>query len=247
VEKNNLAQSGYDAADLHTLREERLSTEKCLQICAKFSSHIHEIRMISDEAGTSRGSIGTEESPHTITDECLQRCNNTLAEISAKLEKHMQEVIDRLHSKSKNAATSDEDVQDLLTLRDQWQTSRQCLDVCSLAADHLNKSISVIESDSTGNNLQSVVSTRKELLNAKNGALVGGYLSNESVRRISRDLVDILPSHTMGKLSISEDDSTPNAGDVVVGETTTEFEERYGEGINLRTARTPDTNFLAQY
>ncbi|KAL3469208.1 hypothetical protein BJX99DRAFT_265401 [Aspergillus californicus] len=230
-------QSGYDAAYLHTLREERLSTEKCLQICAQFSSYIHQIRMISDEAGTSRGSIGTEESPHTITNECLQQCKNTLAGTSAKLEKNMQELMDRLLSKSKNAATSD-DVQDLLTARDQWEISRQCLEICSVADNHFNKNISVIESDDTGNSLQFMVSTRKELLNAKNGGRVLGYLSNESIRRVSQDLVGILPSHMMGELSIPEDDSTPNSGDVVVGETTTEFKERYGEGFNLRTART---------
>ncbi|KAL4990763.1 hypothetical protein BDW68DRAFT_185488 [Aspergillus falconensis] len=246
-EKMNLAQSGYDAADLHTLREERLSTEKCLQICAQFSSHIHQIRMISDEAGTSRGSIGTEESPHMITNECLQQCKNALAETYARLERHMQDLMDRLRSESKNAANFDEDAQDLLTLRDQWESARQCLNVCSVAGDHLNKNISVIENNSTGNNLQFMVSTRKELLNAKNRGLVGGYLSNESVRRISRDLVGILPDRMMGKLSISEDGSTPNAGDVVVAETITEFKEIYGEGFKLGPARTPETSFFAQY
>ncbi|KAJ5084773.1 hypothetical protein NUU61_009352 [Penicillium alfredii] len=39
VEKD-MDQSGSNTAELHSLREERLSTEKCLQICAQLSSHI---------------------------------------------------------------------------------------------------------------------------------------------------------------------------------------------------------------
>jgi hypothetical protein len=55
--EKDVAQSGPDAAELHSLRKERLSTEKCLQICAQLSSHIDQIQLIPDEAGPSRGSI----------------------------------------------------------------------------------------------------------------------------------------------------------------------------------------------
>jgi hypothetical protein len=68
-----VTQSVSDAAELHSLRQERLSTEKCLQICAQLSSHIDQIQLMSDEAGPSRESGGAEESPESVTNEGLQK------------------------------------------------------------------------------------------------------------------------------------------------------------------------------
>jgi hypothetical protein len=241
-----VAQSGPDAAELHSLREERLSTEKCLQICAQLSSHIDQIQLISDEAGPSRGSIGADASPETVTNEGLQECKNSLTVTAAKLEKHMRDIMDRLLAKSKTAVSSDEDAQDLSRLRDEWETARQCLDICSRADSHLKENVSVIENYGTGDALQFMVSANGKVLHGKNRGLgwrnrqVGGYVSNESIQQLSRDFASMHTSHLRSEEPISKDGATPSTGDAVKSEMTAEFKERYGRGFTLRPARTPD-------
>lgn len=245
--EKDAAQSGSDIAELHSLREERLSTEKCLQICAQLSSHIDQIQLMSDEAGLSRGSVGAEGSPEMVTNEGLQECKNSLAVTAAKLEKHMRDVMDRLLSKSKTASSSNEDAQDLSRLRDEWETARQCLDICSRADSHLKENVSVIENYGTGDALQFMVSTNGKVLHGKNRGLgwrsrqVGGYVSNESIQQLSRDLAAMYTSHLRSEEPVSKDSAMPGASDVAEGEATTEFKERYGRGFTLRPVRTPDT------
>lgn len=67
LSEKGVTRSGPDAAELQSLTEERLSTEKCLQICAQLSSHIDQIQLMSDEAGSSLGSVGSEASPEAVT------------------------------------------------------------------------------------------------------------------------------------------------------------------------------------
>ena len=244
--KKDVTQPG--TAELCSLREERLSTEKCLQICAQLSSHIDQIQLMSDEAGSSRGSGGAEASPESVTNEGLQECKNSLAATATKLEKHMRDVIERLLAKSKTAVSSDEDAQDLSRLRDEWETARQCLDICSRADSNLKENVSVIENHGTGDSLQFMVSANGKVLHGKNRGLgwrsrqVGGYMSDESIRQLSRDLATIHTSHLRGEPSISKDGSASNTADTTEGETTAEFRERYGQGFTLKPARTTETH-----
>lgn len=232
-------QSGPDTTELHSLREERLSTEKCLQICAELSSHIDQIQQMSNEAGSSRGSVGDKASPETVTNEGLQECKSSLAMTAAKLEKHMREVMDRLLVKSKSAISSDEDAQDLSRLRDEWETARQCLDICSRADSHLKENVSIIENHGTGDALQFMVSANGKVLHGKNRGVgwrsrqVGGYISNESIQQISRDLAVMHTCHLKSETSTPKDDATPSTGDAVEDETTVEYQERYGQGFSL--------------
>ncbi|OOF96901.1 hypothetical protein ASPCADRAFT_28833, partial [Aspergillus carbonarius ITEM 5010] len=113
------AQSGSNVVELHSLREERLSAEKCLQICAQLSSHIDEIQLMSDDAGLSRESVRFGVSLEAVTNEGLQECKNSLALTAAKLEKHMRDAMNRLLYKSKTSISSDRDAQDLPRLSDE--------------------------------------------------------------------------------------------------------------------------------
>jgi hypothetical protein len=240
--EKGLNQPGTDVAEMRSLREERLSTEKCLQICAQLSSHIDQIQLMSDEAGSSLGSGGAETSPEQVINEGLQECKNSLATTATKLEKHMRDVMDRLLAKS----NSDEDCQDLSRLRDEWETARQCLDICSRADSHLKENVSVIENHGNGDSLQFMVSANGKVLHGKNRGLgwrntqVGGYMSNQSVQQLSRDLAAIHTSHLRSELSISKDGFKSDAGDVGEGTTTPEFKERYGRGFTLEPLHTSD-------
>ncbi|KAJ5538266.1 hypothetical protein N7494_007745 [Penicillium frequentans] len=242
---NDTAQPGPDAAELQSLREERLSTEKCLQICAQLSSHIDQIQLISDETDASRGSTGTDTSPETLTNEGLQECKQSLTVTTAKLEKHMRDVMDRLLAKSKTAVSSDEEAQDLSRLRDEWETARQCLDICSRADSHLKENVSVIENYGSGDALQFMVSADGKVLHGKNRGVgwrsrqVGGYLSNESIQQLSRDLTTMHTSHLRGENPFPKADVTPGADDGVEGEMKAEFQERFGRGFTLKPVASP--------
>jgi hypothetical protein len=241
-----LTQPGTDAAEIRSLKEERLSTEKCLQICAQLSSHIDQIQLMSDEAGSSQGLGGAEASPEWVTNEGLQECKNSLAATATKLEKHMRDVMDRLLAKSRTAISSDEDARDLSRLRDEWETARQCLDICSRADSHLKENISIIENHGNGDSLQFMVSADGKVLHGKNRGLgwrntqVGGYMSNESIQQLSRDLAAIHTSHLRGELSLSKDGFKSNADDAREGTMTAEFKERYGRGFTLEPLHTSD-------
>ncbi|KAJ5503362.1 hypothetical protein N7463_006236 [Penicillium fimorum] len=246
LSEKGVTRSGPDAAKLQSLTEERLSTEKCLQICAQLTSHIDQIQLMSDEAGSFLGSVGSEASSEAVTNEGLQECKNSLAVTATKLERHMRNLVNPLLAKSQTA-NSDKDAQDLSRLRDEWETARQCLDICSRADSHFKENVSVIENHGTGDTLQFMVSANGKALHGKNRGLgwrtrqVGGYLSNESIQQLSRDFTAIQTGHLRDEISISKDGTTPNEGNVAEGEMISEFKERYGRGFTLKPVRTPET------
>jgi hypothetical protein len=242
----SVAQSGPDAADLQSMREERLSTEKCLQICAQLSEHIDQIQLASDRGGASRDQDSLNISPENLTNEGLQECKSSLALTAAKLEKHMQDVMNRLISQSKSTTTSERDQQDLTRLQDEWNTARQCLDICSRADNHLRDNVSVIENYGTGDALQFMVSTNGQILHGKNRAhgwrsrQVGGYVSDASVQQLSRDIANINMSQLRGGETPPTEHSTPNQRDEVEGEMTADFKQRYGQGFKLKPTSFPE-------
>jgi hypothetical protein len=123
--------SGSDTAEVRLIKEERLSTQKCLQICARLSEHITEIQLQSNGSDSSSEHMQPGSVPQRLTFEGLQECKDSLAATTVKLETHMKEIIDRLVAKSNTATTSEEDLVDLTRLRDEWDTTRQCRDICS--------------------------------------------------------------------------------------------------------------------
>jgi hypothetical protein len=159
----------------------------------------------------------------------------------------MRDIMDRLLAKSKTAISSEEDAQDLSRLRDEWETARQCLEICSRADTHFKENVSVIENYGTGDALQFMVSTNGKVLHGKNRGLgwrnrqVGGYVSNESIQQLSRDFASTHTSHLRSEEPIPKDGATPNIDEMVNSEMTADFKERYGRGFTLRPARTPDT------
>ncbi|OQE13512.1 hypothetical protein PENFLA_c047G01560 [Penicillium flavigenum] len=247
VEKS-VAQSEPEAAELQSMKEERLSTEKCLQICAQLSDHIDHIQLISDGGGTSLRQDSLDISPETVTNEGLQECKNSLALTAARLEKHMQDVMNRLLAQSKTTTSSKNDEQDLARLQDEWNAARQCLDICSRADNHLKENVSVIENHGTGDALQFMVSTNGKILHGKNRAhgwrtrQVGGYLSDASVQQLSRDISTINMSHLKAGDPSSTDHSTLSPRDEVKGEMTTEFKQRYGRGFKLKPTSFPEAS-----
>jgi len=245
---HTVTESGSDSTELRLIEEERLSTQKCLQICAQLSSHIDQIQLVPKRSGSSSRSMDPDALPERLTNEGLQECKNSLILTSAKLEGYMKDIIDRLVTKSKTAMTSEEEHADLLRLRDEWETARQCIDICSKADVHLRENISTIDNYATGDAIQFMVSTNGKTIHGTNRGLgwrtrqVGGHLSDVTVQQLSQDMLNNRLRNTgNGGLSL-QDDPLSVSGDGAENKSGSEFRGRYGPGFKLdpkTTANTP--------
>lgn len=245
------------ASELQQLKEERLSTEKCLQICTQLSDHINEIEIIRKDDGSSSGSSDPSTFPERVINEGLQECKNSLDITAAKLARHINDIMDRLMTKSKTIITSEEELAELSRLKDQWETTRQCMDICSKADKHLKENVSNIVNYSTGDAVQFMVSTDGTIINGTNRAIgwrarqVGGHLDNATVQQISRDLATINIRHPVNEAPSSRSNTSPAADDENLSEHPSEFSKRHGRGLRLPTKPTPGVSItpttLAEY
>lgn len=236
--------SDSDATELQLIKEERMSTQKCLEICAKLTDHINQIQLTPERSGSSPEHLDPDTIPETLTIIGLQECKNSLALTTAKLEKHMKDIMDRLVIKSKAATTSEEELADLTRLRDEWETARQCMDICSKAGTHLKENISTIDNYATGDAVQFMVSTNDQIIHGRNRGLgwrtrqVGGHLSDVTLQHLSRNFSGISFQNTRSEspsgptLSVPDDKTEHKLG--------SEFEERHGRGVKLTSRTTAD-------
>lgn len=214
------------------MKEERLSTERCLQICARLSEHIEQIQLNDGEYSNSNAV------PKLIVNQGLQQCKDSLASTAIKLEKHIQDIMDRMFVKSKSSFKSEEDLADLTRLRDEWNTTRECIGICSQADKHLKETVTTIENYGTGDAVQFMVSTNGQVIHGKNRGLgwrtrqVGGHLSDESVQQISRDMTTINIRRT-------------NDEDLSFSDKQQVYSERYGRGYQLTPKASLDETPIA--
>lgn len=224
---------------MQLLKEERLSTEKCLQICAQLSDHINQIQLVTQRSSDSAEADTPDALSERLTNEGLEECKTSITRTTAKLERHMQDIMNRLLSKSRRAMTNEAEFTELARLRDEWETVRQCIDICSRADNHLKENISKVENYGTGDAVQFMVSTGKKTIHGKNRGLgwrtrqVAGHLSDASLQQISRDMTSINLQYPAkeGPPLPANTHSDPVNG--VESERTSEFRERYGQGFRL--------------
>lgn len=234
-----MTESDSDAAERRLIKEEQLSTQKCLQICAQLSDHIDQIQLRPKRSGSSPGIIDPDAFPERVTNVGLQECKNSLLLTAAKLERNMQDLMDRLVTKSKTAMNSQEDVADLARLRDEWETARQCLDICSKADNHLKENVTIIDNYAIGDAVQFLVSTDGKTIHGKNRGLgwrtrqVGGHLNDTSLQQLSRDFTSISIRNIGDEGSPSQSNTTSVPNDEAENGHNSDFRERYGRGFQL--------------
>ncbi|KAF1809596.1 hypothetical protein P152DRAFT_153761 [Eremomyces bilateralis CBS 781.70] len=243
---HTVTESGSDETELRRIKEEQMSTQKCLQICARLSDHIDQIQLTPESDSSSPGHIDPGAVPERLTMDGLQECKNSLALTAAKLEDHMKNLIDRLVAKSKAATTSEEDLADLARLREEWDTARQCRDICSKADIHLKKNISTIDNYATGDAVQFMVSTDGKTLHGTNRGLgwrtrqVGGHLSDATVQKISRDFSSISFQNTGSESSSSRGNTPSVPDDGIEHKPDSQYRERYGRSYKLTSSTTAE-------
>ncbi|GMG13314.1 unnamed protein product [Aspergillus oryzae] len=179
-----------DTLELRRIKENHISTEKCLQICTQFFDHIDQIQLSTKSSNSSAGLSGSDTYPERVIDKSLQDCKTKLADTITELEKHMQDLTDRLLVKSKVAMTSEQDIMDLKRLQDEWQTGHQCMEICSKASQVSDNSRTGIFENCTSADISTpvVVSTLERLILANKDftkpslrALLG-QMSDESLQ-----------------------------------------------------------------
>ena len=239
----NASGSSTDAGELQLMEEERLSTQKCLEICQQLSNHIAQLQRSPKTGKGSAESVETCSVPERVTNEGLQECKESLFNTAAKLENHLKILMERIMTKSKTVTTTEEDIEDLRRLQEEWETTRQCMHICSKAGTRLDENSSTIENYATGDAIQFMVSTNEKVIHGKNRGLgwrtrqVGGHLSDASLQQPSKDMAKI----TFG--SLDPRGSSPARGSPFVHEEAqeeqpvSEFKERYGPGFKLTTER----------
>lgn len=241
VFERTVNETDSDARELQRIRAERASTQKCLEICAQLADHINRIQHRPSPGLSTPTSVDAEAYPDRVTNEGLQACKERLAQTVASLEKHMQQLVDRLIEKSAAKMNSEHEVAQLATLREEWTTARQCLDICSSAESHVKENISIIDNYATGDDtVQFLVSTNGKTIHGKNRGYssitrqVGGYLSDASVQQMSRDISRISLQVTRKEGASPQDGAFSATDDLVVQDgPNADFKERYGQGVRL--------------
>lgn len=239
----NSGDTSSDARELQMMEEERLSTQKCLEICAHLSSHIDQIQDSRKSRDKSSDSVSSSSVPERVTNEGLQECKNSLFKTAAELENHLKIVMDRIVTKSKTTSASQEDIADMLRLQEEWETTRQCMNICSKAGTNLDENASTVDNYATGDAVQFMVSTNDKIIHGRNRGLgwrtrqVGGHLSDASLQQLSKDMTRMNFANLNHKVSPSAG-VTPSAQDErSEDQPLSGFKERWGHGFKLTTER----------
>jgi hypothetical protein len=234
--QRTVSESDVDATELRQIKEDRLSTQKCLQICAELSGHIDQIRV--PPARRNPSSPGLVD-PGAVTNEAVQDCKEKLSVTAAILDKNMQRIIERLVNKSKTLMSDKDEAAELATLQADWESARECIGICSKADMNLNENISIIDNFATGDDaVQFLVSTNNKTIHAKNRGYgmrprqLGGHLSDESLQQVSRDMSLVSFHSAKNGVPSSRDNSFPVSDDALDG-SSVDFRERWGRGVKL--------------
>jgi hypothetical protein len=242
-----VTKSGSDATELQLIKEERMSTQKCLEICAQLSNHIDEIQPIPKSSDSPSGHMDPSAVPEKLTMEGLQECKKSLMLTAARLESHLKARINRLVTKLKGSTAPEDDLADISRLQEEWDTARQCIDICSKADSNLKESISSFENYATGDAIQFMVSTNNKTIHGTNRGLgwrtrqVGGHLSDDTVQQLSRDFFTSGIQSTESERRPLRGNTPPVRDDGLENKSGSEFKELYGRGFKLTPKTTADT------
>jgi hypothetical protein len=220
------------------IQEERLSTEKCLQICAQLTEHIEQIQLTANFSPGRTRSTDSATLPGKITDEGLEECKSSLARAALRLEGYEKQLFTRLMEKLKTTS-AEEDRVDLARLRDEWEATRQSMEICSRAHDCLKDSVSTIDNYATGDAVQFMVSTSEKTIHGSNRGLgwrtrqVGGHMRDETLQQIAQSLTNITITNLETKEPSPPGEPPSTPGDRPGEELASKFSGQYGRGFKL--------------
>ena len=233
--------SDEDAAERQQMQEERESTQQCLGICAEVFTHIDQVHpnAIENTSTPLAGNQAPVVTPGELlfarktTIDTFKVCKERLSTTSTLLEEHLQNINNRLaRLSSEPPKQSDELAAEQNRMKEELESIKQCLAICSQATMQADKErINDFEDVyMTDDGQQVVVSTIGDLISAKRitaGARSFqwlGQMSDESLQQLSRDR----------SLMAAENATRQQTG------TDTHFEGRYGAGVKLHSLNLND-------
>jgi len=224
--------SNGDNTERQEIQNERDSIQQCLEICAKASSHIEQVRFSTlEDISTSSGDHhvhattgGVAASARWVTYDALGHCQDKLASTSSELKSRLADTCRRLDALNHHKPLSG-DAAEQMRMQEEIESIKQSLAICAEAAekssaDRINTydTVSLAEDGH-----QLVVSTVGDLINARNvtaGARSAqwlGQMSDVSLQQLSRD---------RGRFTLQQATQKQEG-------TPAEFEDRYGNGHSL--------------
>lgn len=232
------------AVEVQQIQEERLGTEKCLQICTQLSEHIAQIRLAGLSGSASSSSSRLDTAPERITNEGLDECEDSLSRMANRLACHEKALFTRLASMVKGSGMADGSAGEIARLREEWESTHRQMEILSKAGRKLEETVSVIRNHATGNAIQVMVSVDGKPIHGTNEGTgewtrqVGGYMSNETVQEIMRGMVQMTVATREGeKASVSKKAEVKKAarmdGESEESGEDSKFEDLYGEGFTL--------------
>jgi len=111
-----MTKSESDEFEARLMREKRLSTIKCLQVCAQLFDHISQIQLSINRSSSCSKQTDLNILSESITHADLQKCKNSLAHMMLKLKEHEKQLFNQLMNRSKTANISKEEHADIARL-----------------------------------------------------------------------------------------------------------------------------------
>ncbi|KAF2161514.1 hypothetical protein M409DRAFT_69640 [Zasmidium cellare ATCC 36951] len=195
----DVAATERTAREAQLIKEERLSTEKCLQISAEVSDHIAQIQLATNNCSAQETSVSTNELPEQIMREGLQECRDTLARTASRLEEHEKQLFARLLDEPRTMIPSEEDRVNLARMRDDWEAIRRSMDICSFAVEHAHHNCNTNNMWATDDAIQIMVCTGAKTIHGVNRGgwrtrQIGGYVDQDVLEGIFKALSSMAPS-----------------------------------------------------
>lgn len=215
--------------ELEEIREEKASTEQCLNICAGVSEAIEafekNLPLGSDAHSASRLEQKSSAQATMITKAMLTEFQVKLLSSRKDFESRMNELDRRLYDLlEKGPHLTGEEVRRLESMKEERDSISQCLNICTDASDLTgNPRVNIFEDiKSADDSHQLVVSTIGDLISAKHistgarSAQWFGQMSDETLQQLSRNYKFVVPEEKEPGLKVSHG-----------------FHEKYGTGYQL--------------
>lgn len=214
------------------IQEEKQSTEQCLVICAEFSEHIEKVgSQVETCSGPDRlyagvGVKGQYAAKQALGD-LFGKFQSELATASVKFNSIIEGLYHRQNGlPPRSAHISGEDAAAMQQIREERNSTAQCLTICADAAEQSeNIQSNIFEDISSGDDSrQFVISSIEQLITAKRittgsrSLLMLGQLSDDTIKQSSRD-------HVFSTTGISTQREATGSD---------HFQRRYGAGHQLK-------------
>ena len=228
----SMATSESEIDEVKAVREERLSTEECLQICADLSKHISDIQLRPTISTINDSPV--INAPVQITSSSLKEWKENIGRTTQQLEDIHKGLVMNAFKKSKSFLGSVEQREQLAVLQDECEAIWKSRELCQTLLD---KNISTIENRGTGDLFQMMASTDGTIIHGKNEGYGrirqgGGHYDKDSFKAMLQSFAGTTTGTCELQVEVSGNESSVVLGMKPDTESDANFAQ-YGKGVKL--------------